>query len=159
MVFKSKEQETPCTDCGTNEDTHFDYRYDRFGKYVRKSKCRNCTRIRNKNRENSSRRHDKEIERKLGLCFDYDVILKSQNGTCKICKMPPMGKRLSVDHCHIGQFIRGLICQNCNLLLGYAKDNPNILQAAIKYLQDAANVNENRSFQIQRGPLPSQVGG
>ena len=46
------------------------------------------------------------------------------------------GRRLAVDHNHTTGKVRGLLCSNCNTLLGKAKDNVNILQAAIDYLND-----------------------
>jgi hypothetical protein len=74
----------------------------------------------------------------------YIDMEKSQNNVCAICKNPEMNKkRLSVDHDHsccsgtnsCGNCIRGLLCSGCNFLLGAAKDNIQVLQAAIKYLQ------------------------
>jgi hypothetical protein len=83
--------------------------------------------------------------KKFGLTVeDYIDLEKSQNGVCAICKDPEMNKRrLSVDHNHFccpnsgscGKCIRGLLCSNCNTFLGNAKDNVQILQAAIDYLQ------------------------
>lgn len=43
---------------------------------------------------------------------------------------------LCLDHCHNTGAVRGLICRTCNLLLGYSKDNRQILQAAINYLEN-----------------------
>jgi hypothetical protein len=39
-----------------------------------------------------------------------------------------------VDHGHETGEVRGLLCSNCNLGLGYFKDNPKYLEGAIKYL-------------------------
>lgn len=48
--------------------------------------------------------------------------------------------RLTIDHDHKKEqdyrSIRGVLCHQCNLLLGYAEDNPAILRAAIKYLKN-----------------------
>lgn len=86
--------------------------------------------------------------KKYGLTVEnYIDLEKSQNGVCAICKNPEMNKsRLSVDHDHsccpghrsCGKCIRGLLCSNCNTFLGNAKDNIDILQAAIQYLQKSA---------------------
>ena len=40
-----------------------------------------------------------------------------------------------LDHCHTTNKFRSYICTRCNLLLGYAKDNPTILAKAIQYLK------------------------
>ena len=39
-----------------------------------------------------------------------------------------------VDHCHETGNIRGVLCDTCNKLLGYAKDDVGVLAEAIKYL-------------------------
>lgn len=74
---------------------------------------------------------------------DYLDLEVKQNGVCKICKKDNNGKRLMVDHDHnccpgantCGKCTRGLLCTNCNMFLGNAKDNIETLKAAIKYLQ------------------------
>jgi hypothetical protein len=57
-------------------------------------------------------------------------LLKEQGGTCALCFTAPTWKRrLSVDHDHrcCGEdraclnCVRGLLCINCNLMLGYAE--------------------------------------
>lgn len=71
---------------------------------------------------------------------DYARMLEEQNGVCAICHKPEVkikhGKlaMLSVDHCHNSEKVRGLLCGNCNLMLGYSKDDPETLERAIAYL-------------------------
>lgn len=67
---------------------------------------------------------------------DYNRMFDEQQGCCAICKehQTKFKRRLSVDHCHKTRQIRQLLCQQCNHLLGNAKDNPMLLQAAIDYL-------------------------
>ena len=68
---------------------------------------------------------------------DYDQFLKEQNNCCKICEIDNnFGLLLSVDHNHKTGKVRGLLCQNCNLILGNSKDNIKILEKAIQYLKD-----------------------
>jgi len=55
------------------------------------------------------------------------------NGQCEICGIHDPGK-LHMDHCHTTNKIRGMLCANCNHLLGKAKDSQRILIAAIDYL-------------------------
>jgi hypothetical protein len=76
----------------------------------------------------------KGLKTRYGITSDdYDRMFRDQNGVCKICGTVLEGN-LQVDHCHTTKVVRGLLCGNCNLLLGYAKDNPEILQSAITYL-------------------------
>ena len=44
-------------------------------------------------------------------------------------------KRLAVDHCHKTGKIRGLLCSTCNLMIGNAYDNPEILRSGANYLE------------------------
>jgi hypothetical protein len=67
---------------------------------------------------------------------DYDKIFDKQNGVCAICGKPQLTKRLFVDHSHKTGRVRGLLCSNCNFLVGFAKDNSDILIAAIHYLKE-----------------------
>ncbi|GGN35817.1 hypothetical protein FHR83_006243 [Actinoplanes campanulatus] len=43
--------------------------------------------------------------------------------------------RLVVDHCHLSGRVRGLVCNNCNGMIGLARDRPEILRAGADYLQ------------------------
>jgi len=67
----------------------------------------------------------------------YAKMFDSQNGQCAICKgslKAQNKKSFCVDHCHINLINRGLLCNLCNLGLGYFKDDINILKSAIGYL-------------------------
>ena len=41
---------------------------------------------------------------------------------------------LYIDHCHTSGKVRGLLCHNCNLIVGHAKDDTDLLKSAILYL-------------------------
>lgn len=59
-----------------------------------------------------------------------------QDGRCAICKRPEGEKALCVDHDHDTGEVRGLLCNSCNAMLGYAGDNTEILRRAIYYVID-----------------------
>lgn len=65
---------------------------------------------------------------------DYARMFSEQSGLCAICLELAGDDVLHVDHCHKTGRIRGLLCRSCNLLLGMAKDNPEILESAISYM-------------------------
>jgi hypothetical protein len=80
------------------------------------------------------------LEKKYGITKkQYKSLLKKQNKVCAICKQPEtrttVTKNLSVDHDHSSGEIRGLLCYACNHALGLLKEDPVLLQAALKYLQ------------------------
>jgi hypothetical protein len=78
-----------------------------------------------------------EYKRKFGITIEeYDTLYLNQGGRCAICLDKPTDRRLAVDHDHITGKIRGLLCKNCNLILGHAEDNCDILERAIKYLEE-----------------------
>ena len=58
-----------------------------------------------------------------------------QRGCCAICtcslEIP------HVDHCHTTGKVRGLLCHQCNLVLGMANDSTETLLNAIQYLEDS----------------------
>lgn len=68
----------------------------------------------------------------------YHETLTRQNNCCAICSKPENGKRLAVDHCHTTNRLRGLLCSNCNTLLGLAHDDIKTLERAIEYLKKPA---------------------
>lgn len=83
------------------------------------------------------------------LRYRYNISLtqfmemrKSQSDKCKICSIDLeiekdsslRSKRVAIDHCHESGKVRGILCSNCNLGLGYFKDNISSLNNAIEYL-------------------------
>lgn len=76
----------------------------------------------------------------------FAEILAEQGGVCAICKRPETAKdglsgkprALAVDHCHDHGHVRGLLCTGCNRALGFFKNDPARLQAAIEYLKRTA---------------------
>jgi hypothetical protein len=68
---------------------------------------------------------------------DYNQMFEIQGGCCAICgkHQSEFKKALCVDHNHETGQVRGLLCNACNSMLGYAFDNKIILGNAIKYLK------------------------
>jgi hypothetical protein len=69
---------------------------------------------------------------------DYNEMFDQQKGCCKICfiHQKELKTKLFIDHDHKTGKVRGLLCNSCNLVLGFAKDNINILEESIKYLKN-----------------------
>ena len=84
--------------------------------------------------------------KKYGIDNDgYLALLEKQNFKCKICGIsaenaPPVGSskggQLCVDHNHLTNKIRGLLCSRCNTGLGLFMDDIENLESAILYLQE-----------------------
>jgi hypothetical protein len=67
---------------------------------------------------------------------EYELMLDEQAGVCAICKREnPSGERLSVDHDHTTNDVRGLLCRKCNAALGQVDDSVEILMEMAAYLK------------------------
>jgi hypothetical protein len=54
----------------------------------------------------------------------WDIIDRFQSSVCWLCgKKQKSGKRLATDHRHKDGLIRGLLCSQCNRLLGRIESN------------------------------------
>lgn len=85
------------------------------------------------------------LKKLYGITLEqYQEMHESQGGVCKICGKTESSKdykyqkirKLAVDHCHTTNKIRGLLCGNCNSILGHAKDSKDVLLKCIAYLSD-----------------------
>lgn len=55
---------------------------------------------------------------------------RKQQGCCLICKER---RTLVVDHCHEQGHVRGLLCQRCNIIVGYVDSHPKLIRLAFIY--------------------------
>lgn len=72
---------------------------------------------------------------------ELDKFLLINEGNCHICSKPETVKSkngkiksLALDHCHVTNTNRGMLCHSCNVGLGLFKDSTELLNAAIMYL-------------------------
>lgn len=80
---------------------------------------------------------------------EYTDMWVSQEGICAICpdKIELNSKNTHIDHDHsccnkgnsCGKCVRGLLCQRCNLGLGYFRDSIENLLSAAEYLRTVGN--------------------
>lgn len=90
----------------------------------------------------SKTRRENHVRLEYGLSSEeYQRLIDRQNGRCAICERTPLGtshveKTLHVDHGHETGRVRGLLCRDCNLMLGFARDNKRFLQKGIWYLNE-----------------------
>lgn len=69
---------------------------------------------------------------------EYKEMYENQGGKCAICgtHKPNSGRGgLQVDHCHISNKVRELLCVPCNTAIGKMKDDVNVLRKAIEYIE------------------------
>jgi hypothetical protein len=87
-------------------------------------------------RKHLEKMRDAGFKRLYGISLEERaVILQKQKNRCLICKEKFASSFSShIDHDHVTGRIRGILCNNCNCGLGYFRDNPQLLHAAIEYL-------------------------
>jgi len=148
--------ELVCSECKRTDLAHADFHADkrRNAGLHRPYTCETCwirldkLRKRNEKRARRSAVPDRvrasyrrwQLKRVYGLSIEqFNQMLSSQGGVCKICKSsdPRTGRDWHVDHDHRTGVVRGILCARCNLLLGRAQDRADRLEAAIEYLRAA----------------------
>ena len=109
--------------------------------------CKDCRKLRDRNNPNV-KKHAAKRRFKHVCRYKYNItpeeaveLFEKQNSSCAICnKLFPetLGKRggPSIDHCHSTGKVRGILCTNCNIGLGHFKDDVELLQQAIQYLNN-----------------------
>jgi len=95
------------------------------------------------NKENKDRRRKQPCNRverirelKYGLTPErYKTMYDGQGGMCALqfCGRPIQG----VDHCHVTNWVRGLLCRRCNAALGLLNENPMLMIKAAEYVTNA----------------------
>ncbi|MGJ5831411.1 endonuclease domain-containing protein [Streptomyces ossamyceticus] len=86
------------------------------------------------------------LSRNYGIgVSQYESLLLAQGGGCAICGGAPKdGPSLHVDHDHAccpdrkrscGSCLRGLLCEDCNRVLGMFRDDVSRFESAIAYLK------------------------
>lgn len=138
-----------------------------LGKVMRRSiyegkPCQQCHKIKGKNQQrqkfcyscarerkkiSSKVNHEKRILKLYQLTEgQYDELYEIQGGKCAICRRATgKSRRLSVDHDHATDLVRGLLCRKDNDLLGHARDQIEFFQRAIDYLENPPANNLKKS--------------
>jgi hypothetical protein len=109
---------------------------------------KSCGCLQDETRADNGRKNKSKVDRKIRQRFcilkrkygisveEYNLLLEAQNFKCKICGISEKeyGKSFSVDHDHLTDRIRGLLCVRCNSGLGMFCDSIDLLGKAINYL-------------------------
>lgn len=122
-----------------------------FNAKQRAWRAENPTRVRSYQKKwddnNREARKTARLKRLYGMTQDqFDALLERQDG-CAICHTQTPGGRGTwhVDHDHsccpgeksCGSCVRGLLCSSCNQGIGLFRDDPSIIESALRYLERA----------------------
>jgi hypothetical protein len=81
------------------------------------------------------------LKKRYGLTVAaFDALLAGQGGRCAICREPIAEPKIAIDHDHVTQEVRGLLCIACNAGLGSFHDSISSLHNAIAYLHGYGEV-------------------
>lgn len=129
-----------CTKCKVPKEANLDFFWSRAeAKDGLSYWCRQCSNDAHTKRQSLPefviKRRNYDFKRNYGITLErYNVLYELQKGKCKICDT--YFKLLFVDHNHLTDNVRGLLCRSCNFLLGSSQEKINILSNAIKYLEE-----------------------
>lgn len=118
------------------------------------NKCKPCSAKYNQayNARNRERRRELRRLKEYGLSQEgYLTLLTAQEYKCASCGDEFEGanndreslqtallKHIHVDHCHVTNEVRGILCHHCNIALGHLKDDAQRIQNLLDYLNDAS---------------------
>jgi hypothetical protein len=119
------EQEKPLADFGNN----------RASSDGRTAYCKPCHNA--KGKETYTRLYgstrEYHLRRRYGIgVAQFEAMVEAQGGLCALCRNR---KPEHVDHDHLTNKIRGVLCSCCNQGLGNFRDDVDALKAAIDYLE------------------------
>jgi hypothetical protein len=87
----------------------------------------------------------------------YMVMLGRQGCRCAICGDLPGKKRLAIDHNHITDKVRGLLCTRCNTAIAMFKDRIDLLKNAINYLETHGHIEYHSDVSSRFNPLEEEM--
>lgn len=157
-MVKQVEEYKICTRCKIlKQDIHFSPSKTTKDGLV--YQCKSCCRESNKNWYYSGGKETRvqyanspegvvaRRKAKLKCIYDitleqFELMMQDQNYCCALCskdlkQLQP--RQIHIDHNHITKKVRGILCEQCNKLLGFAKADTdiNLLKLAIIYIENS----------------------
>lgn len=134
-----------CKSCKADASRAYYHRYYEINKQKVKERARVLAASRTP--EERAAKHRRSRLSSHGVTVEwYAAALQAQDGCCAICKTTSphsKHKNFYIDHDHnccpgpagCAICVRGLLCDNCNVGIGRFNDDPNLMKAAIDYLE------------------------
>ena len=106
----------------------------------RQSYCKPCSRVYAQQQRMKDPKRTADIYRRKNLGVPlgtYDFLVKRHGEICAICGTTNPGrknKQFCVDHDSQTKVVRGLLCNHCNMGIGYLRHSVPIFMAAVAHL-------------------------
>lgn len=125
-------QRKTCSACGRRRRPSA-YTYSSLYNGRPHGRCDDCQR---------ARIRDDNLRQRYGISVaDYEEMIERQDGKCPVCLLPLNeetelrdNRRHPVDHCHSCGQVRGVTCNQCNLIIGWASDERERFLSAADYV-------------------------
>jgi len=123
-----------CSKCGA-EKPLTDFHLFKKGKLGRKPQCKSCVAQYHSTRSTERRSYYRAYHYGISAA-QFEALWQQQGGACAICGETFLddGRGCHIDHCHVQNVVRGLLCNRCNPGIGYFQNDPEKLKKAIHYL-------------------------
>lgn len=111
---------------------------ERRARQARERRAQNPEREKQLNAKYRDKKRDWRMRRDYGITrAEFEAAKEKQGGLCAICRRPQSkrGHDLHIDHDHSTGKFRALLCDPCNVGLGFFADDMERLAAAIEYLR------------------------
>ncbi|MFD7957002.1 endonuclease domain-containing protein [Streptomyces ardesiacus] len=161
--------------CKRCNETKPEANFNKAGTGYRSSTCNTCRNERRRKIRQSGRRREAETpkERAARRLWEnykltpkqFEALVEAQGNQCAMCGTPPPeGKQLQVDHCHTTRIVRALLCQKCNIAVGFYERHA---AAVAQYLAlfgeghpliEQAPGTTRGEWEIRRAPLTGNQG-
>ena len=105
--------------------------------YRQTAKHREARALWHKSKDGRRSNRRTKIRHKYGLTeCQYDALMQRQGGLCAACgvTLADATRYVHIDHCHETRRVRGILCNGCNVALGHAREDVNVLMGLISYL-------------------------
>lgn len=137
-----------CTKCGVDKPAAEFYRNKQHRNGLA-SACRKCSstaasasRRKRLERDPSERVKENRRTRISKFWMRYGLTEEEFLAMSDFCEMCGDTENLHIDHCHKTNRVRGRLCRSCNLMLGYAEDDPERLKLGIAYLERTSHASD-----------------
>ena len=125
-----------CSACGEEKPLSA-YYHLKSGKWGLDPRCKTCKATGEAARQKRRARQTRELRVKQTYQLTeeaWEHLYQTQGQGCGICGLLASRSALHIDHNHATRAVRGLLCPQCNSLVGFCREKTILLERAVAYL-------------------------